>query len=298
MRKPMSAATKAKLAESLKKARAARQVHLATDKVAEAIPAKSNETDAQIRVKLTERFSAMDKMTHSSFDGYTKSLIISGPAGLGKSFGVMKIADEMASEGKQVVQIKGFVRPTGLYKALYENRHPHCVIVFDDADSVFGDDISLNLLKSACDMTKRRNLHWAAETKMEDEDGERLPRQFDFEGSIIFITNMNFDQHIAKQTRLSPHFEAMISRSMYLDLGMNTRRDYMVRIQMVVEEGMLKDLGLNQADGSELINFIETNVDHLRELSLRMVVKLANLMRMDKSDWKRMARVTCFRSAS
>ena len=109
---------------------------------------------------------------------------------------------------------------------------------------------------------------------------------------------MNFDQHIAKQTRLSPHFEAMISRSMYLDLGMNTRRDYMVRIQMVVEEGMLKDLGLNQADGSELINFIETNVDHLRELSLRMVVKLANLMRMDKSDWKRMARVTCFRSAS
>jgi hypothetical protein len=255
------------------------------------------ETDSQIREKLSERFAAMDKMADATLSGINKALIISGPAGLGKSYGVMKLADKYEKEGNQVTTIKGFVRPTGLYKKLYENRYPHCVLIFDDADAIFMDDIAMNLLKGACDMTRRRTISWLAETKMEDEDGERVPTQFDFEGRIIFITNMDFDSFIARGTRLGPHFEAMISRSIYLDLAMHTRRDYMMRIQMVVEEGMLDQLGMNATDAKELLKFIDMNCERLRELSLRMVIKLANIMKMDRKDWQRLARVTCMKSA-
>ena len=251
-------------------------------------------TDEQIRAKLTNTFKAMDKMADATMSGTNKSFIISGPPGLGKSYGVMDIAVKYEMKGKTVVVVKGFVRPTGLYKVLYENRSKNSVVIFDDADSVFADENALNLLKCACDMTRKRELHWLAETNMKDEFEQPLPTKFEFEGSIIFITNKDFDAIIAKGGRNAEHFEAMISRSIYLDLDIKTRRDYMVRIQMVVDSGMLKDHGLSDFDAKELISFIDKNTEKLRELSLRMVIKLASLMRMDRNDWQNLAAATCF----
>lgn len=254
------------------------------------------ETEQEIYDKLTERFEAMDAMTEATATGKNRALIISGPAGLGKSFGVMKIVEGLETKGFKPLVIRGYVRPTGLYKTLYDFKDKNCVVVFDDADSVFMDDISLNILKTACDMTKTRTLSWLAETKMEDEEGERLPRKFNFEGSIIFITNYDFDAMIQSGTKLAPHFEAMISRSHYLDLAMKTKMDYIVRLkQVVTEKGMLRNEGFSKTQENEILEFVMKNQDKLRELSLRMVVKLAGLMRMNPTTWQKLAKVTCMR---
>lgn len=264
---------------------------------AAAIPAAvSNETDAEIMERLEKRFSAMDLMTTATCFGANRSLIISGPAGLGKSYGVMKTLEEAERRNLVPIVVKGYIRPTGLYKLLYENRFKKCIVVFDDADSIFSDDVCLNLLKAACDMTETRRLSWLTETKMEDEDGERLPRSFEFEGSIIFITNYDFDDLIAKGNKLAPHFEALISRSHYLDLAMKSKRDYIVRIKQVVfGKGMLSRDGFSDTEAAEIVSFVEDNMNRLRELSLRMVVKVAGLFRMDRSAWKELAAVTCMR---
>lgn len=254
------------------------------------------ETEAEIYDKLKDRFAAMHTMAEATATGKNRALIISGPPGLGKSFGVMKIVDKLEEKGYRPTIIRGYVRPTGLYKTLYEFKDPNCVIVFDDADSVFMDDVSLNILKTACDMTRVRKLSWLAETKMEDEDGERLPRNFEFEGSIIFITNYDFDGMIESGTKLAPHFEAMISRSHYLDLAMKTKLDYIVRLKQVVKEcGMLREQGFVTRQEDELIAFMIQYQDKLRELSLRMVIKLANLMKMNPGGWEKLAKVTCMR---
>lgn len=259
------------------------------------VPATPPETDAEIHVKLEERFSVMQQMAAATAHGSCRACIISGPAGLGKSFGVEKILEGLESKGITYTTIKGFIRPTGLYKILYEYRHPNCVVVFDDADSVFLDDVSLNLLKTACDTTEKRVLHWAAETRMEDEGGDKMPRSYEFEGSVIFITNYDFDAMIARQHRLSVHFEALISRSHYLDLAMKTRRDYLIRIKQVVAKGMLRKMGLNAMEEFTIVNYIEKHQDKLRELSLRMVVKLATLYKINKSGWENIAKVTCLK---
>ena len=253
------------------------------------------ETEAEVHEKLLDRFAAMETMASATATGKNRSLIISGPAGLGKSFGVMKIVDGLEAKGYRPVVIRGYVRPTGLYKTLHEFRDPKCVVVFDDADSVFGDDVSLNILKTACDMTKRRTLSWLTESKMEDEEGERLPRSFDFEGSIIFITNYDFDAMIQGGTKLAPHFEAMISRSHYLDLAMHTKLDYVVRIKQVLALGMLKNEGFSKSQEAEILAFVVKHQDRLRELSLRMVVKLSGLMKMNPTGWQKLATVTCMR---
>ena len=264
---------------------------MAIAKIANVVPEiESEESEDSIRAKLEERFGALDLMTVSAVSGAIRALVVSGPAGLGKSHGVSKVLDEL---NPHHTIVRGYVRPTGLYKTLHEFRHVGSVIVFDDADSIFSDDISLNLLKAACDTTKKRKLHWLSETKMEDEDGDRLPRSFEFEGTIIFITNYDFDVMIDRGSKLAPHFAALISRSMYLDMKMKTKLDYLVRIKQVIEQGMLRDRKMTKIDEREIITFIETNSEKMRELSLRMVVKIAALKVSHPAKWQSLARVVC-----
>jgi hypothetical protein len=258
------------------------------------------ETVAEIESKLADRFEALAIMSEATGRGINRSLIVSGPAGLGKSFTVEAKLAELEQKGHSVTYIKGYVRPLALYKLLYETRHPNSVLVFDDSDSVFYDDVSMNLLKGACDSTERRVLHWLSKSieKEEDEEGESIPEKFEFQGSIIFITNYDFDSMIESGNKLAPHFQALVSRSHYLDLAMKTKMDYIVRIRQVVRGGMLRDRGFNAAEQTMILEFIENNMERLRELSLRMVVKISGLYKMDKSNWQKLAKQTCFRNAA
>jgi predicted AAA+ superfamily ATPase len=253
------------------------------------------ETEAEIEQKLRERFAALDTMTQASVNGQTKAVVVSGPAGVGKSHGVLKILEKNSSRCYFNV-ISGYVRPTGLYKALHEFRHKNSVLVFDDADSIFNDEVSLNFLKKACDTSKKRILSYLAESKMEDEDGERLPRNFEFEGTIIFITNLDFEEMIARGSKNAPHFEALVSRSHYLDLGMKSVDDYVVRIKQVVRDGaMLRTAGFSAEEEATIIAYVVENKNKLRELSLRMVLKLSSLMRIDSKNWQSLAKATCLK---
>ena len=258
------------------------------------------ETVAEIEAKLRDRFEALEVMAEATGKGINRSLIVSGPAGLGKSFTVEAKLEELESKGHSVTYIKGYVRPLALYKLLYETRHAKSVLVFDDSDSVFYDDVSMNLLKGACDSTDRRVLHWLSKSieKDEDEEGESIPEKFEFEGSIIFITNYDFDAMIASGNKLAPHFAALVSRSHYLDLAMKTKMDYIVRIKQVVRGGMLKSRGFNAAEETMILEFIVNNMERLRELSLRMVVKISGLYKMDKKNWQKLASQTCMRNAA
>lgn len=254
------------------------------------------ETEEQVYKKLQDRFAVLDTLSQATATGKNRALIISGPAGLGKSYGVMKIVDDLTLQGYHATVIKGYVRPTGLYRTLYDHRDPHSLIVFDDADSIFNDELSLTLLKAACDMTSERKINWLTETRMELSEGEPMPRSFDFQGSIIFITNYDMASMSTSTAKLAPHFEAMISRSHYLDLAMHTKLDYLVRIKQVVYEcGMLRKEGLGPAEECAIISFIEEHKDHLRELSLRMVLKLAGLMKVDPMGWRGLAKVSCMK---
>jgi hypothetical protein len=255
------------------------------------------ESVAEIEVKLKDRFDALEIMSEATGRGINRALIVSGPAGLGKSYTVEAKMAELEKQGHHINYIKGYVRPLALYKLLYESRHSRSVLVFDDSDSIFHDDVSMNLLKGACDSTDRRVLHWLSRSleREEGEDGENIPEKFEFEGSIIFITNYDFDRLIESGYKLAPHFEALVSRSHYLDLAMKSKMDYIVRIRQVVRSGMLRSRGFSESDTTLIMEFVEQNMDRLRELSLRMVVKISGLYRMDKSKWQKLAKQTCFR---
>lgn len=251
----------------------------------------SNETDEEIDARISERFEILNILTEACMVGNSRSLIVSGPPGLGKSFTVEKALAEYDPNGINHIIIKGYVRATGLIKLLYRFREAGQTIVFDDADTIFFDDTSLNLLKAVCDTTENRRVSWLSEGKLVDEEtGDVIPMSFDFEGTVIFISNLDFDAMIDKGHRIAPHLAALISRSHYIDTGLKTRRDYLIRIRQVIKNGMLSDLSEQERD--EVMAFIEKNSNSLRELSLRMAIKIGNLRKSD-SKWEKLARVTC-----
>jgi len=256
------------------------------------------ETDDQIEAKLNTRFGVLGRMAEGCTTGAIRSMVVSGPAGLGKSFVIEKILQEWDPSESDWTIIKGYIRPTGLFKLLYQYREKGQVLVFDDADAVFSDETSLNLLKAACDSSERRRISYMTEGRLFDEDSAMmLPKSFDFEGTIIFITNYDFDAMIEKGHKLAPHFSALVSRSLYIDLAMKTRRDYMVRIRQVVRDGLLEGMGLAQSEREEVLAFIEANVERMRELSLRMALKVGSVRKLG-SNWKDIATVTCLKTTA
>ena len=181
--------------------------------------------------------------------------------------------------------VRGFVRATGLFKLLWEHREKGSVLMFDDADSVFADETALNLLKGALDTTKKRTISWRSEKAFEDATGGEIPQSFDFDGSVIFVTNLNFQRAVASNNRLAPHMEALMSRSFYLDLNLTTTRELIVRIQSVVKHSsILSTMGLSKTAQKTIMAYIVENTTRLRELSLRSVIKLGTIMRVAKDD--------------
>ena len=254
---------------------------------------EARETEAQVDARISERFEILDILTEACTVGNARAMIVSGPAGLGKSYTVEEHLRAWDPNEINHTIVKGYVRLTGLIKLLYRFREEGQVIVFDDADTIFFDGDSLNTLKAVCDTTERRRVSYLSEAKLIDDDtAELIPRQFDFHGSIIFITNYDMDAAIERGHKLAVHFEAMISRAHYVDLAMKTRRDYLIRIRQVIRQGLLNHLRPDER--KDVVDFIEENHEKLRELSLRMAIKVGNIRRAG-GKWKNIAKVTCCR---
>ena len=256
------------------------------------------ETDDEIEQKLTDRFEVLGMMTEAALAGDVNAMIVSGPAGLGKSYTVEKALESWDPNGTNHRTIKGYVKATALFKLLYAHRARGQVLVFDDADDVFLDETAINLLKAALDSTERRIISYMTEGSLiDDETAERLPKSFQFEGTVIFITNYDFDGMIERGNKLAPHLQALVSRAHYVDLAMKNKRDYIIRIRQVVRMGLLQNIGLTSAAQREVCEFIESNQDRLRELSLRMALKLGAVRRRNPNNWTKVARITCCRAA-
>ena len=255
------------------------------------------ETDAEIIERIRTRFDMLKDMTKAVKKGDVRAMIVSGPPGVGKSHGVEEVLDryktmEMLGAEQKFEVIKGAMSPIGLYCKLYKMSAPGSVVVFDDCDSIFQDDLSLNILKAALDTKKQRYIHWNTDSFKLRNEG--VPDKFKFEASAIFITNLKFDKVKGK---MREHLEALESRCHYMDLTIDTERDKMLRIKQVIQDGMLNAYKLTDEVKEEIVEFCDLNKKRLRELSLRTVLKVADLAVAFPERWEAYAENTVMRRA-
>lgn len=256
------------------------------------------ETDEEVMSRIRERFEILDEMTKAATNGDIRAMIVSGPPGVGKSYGVETIVekaclfDQIAGKKLRAEVVKGSATALGLYCTLYKYSDPNCVLVFDDCDSILLDDVALNLLKGALDSGKKRKISWLADSNMLRREG--VPDQFNFNGSVIFITNLKFDT--MKSQKLRDHLDALQSRCHYLDLTLDSMRDKFLRIKQIANDGALfVDYDFGDVGKDEIIEFMDTNKNKLREMSLRMALKIADLRKSFPLRWQAMAKTTCMR---
>jgi len=274
------------------------------DTVEQNTPAKVSsftvETEEQAMTRIRERFEILTEMSKACIGGDIRAMIVSGPPGVGKSHGVEQeiekatLFDKIAGKRLRAEVVKGSATPIGLYQALYKYSDPNCVLVFDDCDSILLDDVCLNLLKGALDSGKKRKISWLSESSTLRREG--IPDSFDFKGSVIFITNLKFDK--MKSQKLRDHLDALQSRCHYLDLTLDTMRDKILRIKQIAKDGVLfADYDFEPETQDTIFEFMEKNQERLREMSLRMALKIADLRKLSPGNWQRLAETTCMKVA-
>lgn len=245
---------------------------------------------------IDKRFRVLDMIMNGILHNKIKAAVFSGAPGIGKTFNVdQRLTEARRKHGREVKHLTGSATAIGLYCKLYENRNPGNILVLDDLDSIFSDQEALNLLKGALDTgATTRTISWmAASSHLESQD---IPNEFEFEGSVIFISNLDFDGQIEKGSKLAPHLRALVNRCVYLDLGIHTTREIMVRVKQVIEKTtIIEDLGLADNHSQDIIAWMEKNCGNLRDLSIRTIIHLANFVRTDPHNWQDIAEITMVR---
>ena len=234
---------------------------------------------------INERFKFVEQLISMVATGVQPSAVITGEGGLGKTYTVTKTLEKagfkdisdladfqvgsIVNMRKCFTFVKGYSTPKGLYRTLFENNKG--IVVFDDCDAVLKDPISLNLLKSALDSYGKRIISWNAE--MRDED---LPRSFNFEGRVIFISNLD-------EGKID---QAIRSRSMMIDLAM-TSDQKIERMETIAqaEEFMPEYDKSIVADAIALIRELK---DECKEISLRTLISVSKI-RAANAEWKDLA---------
>lgn len=241
---------------------------------------------------INTRFSFVEKLVTMVASGIQPSAVITGEGGLGKTYTVTKtleknglkdISDlselqvfESLQEGtilsmrKCFTTVKGYSTAKGLYRTLFENQRS--VVVFDDCDAVLKDPVALNLLKSALDSYGKRIISWNAD--MRDDD---IPRSFEFQGSVIFISNLN-------QSKID---QAIRSRSMMIDLSMTTEQKIERMETIALSDEFLPEYDVEtKKDALALIRELK---DTVREISLRTLISVTKIRAANPKDYKDLA---------
>lgn len=270
----------------------ARDGSLEQIRVSDAVVA--HESDETIVERLRNRFEVLKDMTKAVKQGTVRAMIVTGPPGVGKSFGVEEVLskddlfDTLGQRKPKYEIVKGAMSAIGLYTKLYQYSEKGNVIVFDDCDSVLLDDLSLNILKAALDSSKKRTISWNTDSRILRNEG--VPDRFEFKAGAIFITNIKFEN--VRSKKLQDHLSALESRCHYIDLQMDTDREKVLRIKQIVQDGMLDAYEFEDIQRDEVVDFIVENRSKMRELSLRTVLKVADLRKSFATNWQSMAEVT------
>lgn len=268
-------------------------------KQAALLPVVDKRTDAEIVEDISTRFDIFYEMICAAAKSVMNALIVSGSAGVGKSYTAEWALAAMTKRlGTKYTVIRGAVSAIGLYEIAYANRHPGTVVVLDDSDSIFQDEDGLNILKSLLDTSLERKIGWHTDHHR-FKDGT-LPKEFIFNGSMVFLTNKDFQRYIDNDIGKNvPHMEALMSRSIYLSLKMYSRREVSLWVQHLVKKNhILQQIGtapMSAGDENMLLDWLVAHRDDLRELSIRTAIKLGKLYLMDQENWKSRASMILLR---
>ncbi len=221
-------------------------------------------------IPVADRFDYIEKFTKMVGNNVIPSMLLTGQAGVGKTHTVINTLENMGLvEGDDYIVVKGHSSPMGLYMCLYNNNGK--IIVMDDCDSVWGENTALNILKGALDSYSRRTISWQSLAA----DRNNVPDCFEFEGSIIFISNKD-------ARRLD---SAVVNRTITCNLLMSN--DEIVDRMDQLKEDMEPEVNIEMKN--EVLSFLKEKAEMFEGLSLRTFIQSIRIRKGCNDDsWRKM----------
>lgn len=230
--------------------------------------------DIEVHAKAIDyKFELVHEMVTGVLSNVFLGLIIRGEPGIGKSYAVDSILKTRTD--KVPVWYKGYLTPLQAFYAFGDNKDPENVVVFDDCDSVFQDNTSLNILKAALDPQTNRRVSWNSSYR------NLKYESYHFKGSIIILTNASF---------YSSHYKALLDRIHVLDLQI-TKEEKIAKIFQLAER--TEDIDTSAA--LEVADWLVGNYDRIKGVSLRTFIKTVELAKFSDK-WKDLAIATIFQT--
>jgi hypothetical protein len=250
-----------------------------------------HESDKEILERLQESFKILHSMAQAVANGEMRSLTVYGAGGVGKTFALEKVLNAAKTKNNLKVNfVSGIVTPVELFKILSDWRHEGNVTVLDDSDNVLFEENSITLLKAALDTKKHRRITYKSSSPALADYGDTI----DYYGSIVFITNYDFDAYIAAgRSKITQNLEALMTRTNYFDLHLHTIRERRVWVDHVVSShDILVAEGCTKTQQTAALKYLKDNESKMRELSIRTALKLGSFIRSQGTNWMRFADAT------
>lgn len=210
-------------------------------------------------------------------------MIVSGDAGTGKTYTVKKALVD-TNHQSNVEYIKGAkITAAALYVKLYLNRAKHRVVVLDDCDLIHHHEKNLivPMLLGAAELGHNRSVSWETAKKNPLMEEFNVPHQFEFNGSIIWITNDRKEQ-IGKAIKQWKN--AILSRFNFAECNFTDEQKFMYTMHLVENLDMLGTNCQEFTGGypDEIIeqaaDYMSANYRQLVEVTPRIAIRIADMM--------------------
>jgi hypothetical protein len=246
--------------------------------------------------RVKSKFGAIQHIAEVFVTGQSaqRGLLISGDAGTGKSHYVKQAFISTNTTKRVDYQKSKTFTPPALYAKLWENRMPGDVVVFDDCslESMTGESFRkwTSWIKGGLELSKGPKMigyEAASKNALFEELG--VEPEFDFQGSIIWITNTRFDK-LAK--KFGDHWDAVKGRFIPVEVFLTKEEKYMYTNYLIEEVDMLgnnceaKDGGYSEEIIELTLEYLCDNYDNFKEITPRVAIKVADTMEMYPTMWK------------
>lgn len=153
------------------------------------VPREPSPFDALFEDPLSEKelFGLLDRGIDDVKSGKSKTLIVSGDAGIGKTF---TVTQRLAGSNSEAFK-GGITSAAALYKMLFLNNQKGKILIFDDLDSLLENDACVNILKGALDSSDKPEVSYTSNNTIHPTYYKALTGEYDIEDpKVIYSLNL------------------------------------------------------------------------------------------------------------
>ena len=209
----------------------------------------------------------LQKYIEGIIKGYSNSLVISSPAGYGKSETTINALKQAGlRKDEHYIYLANYLTPKALVEMLEATNKlldPR-ILVIDEAEHILNNLEIIGVLKSSLwEVDGQRKVYWIT---------SREHKEFQFNGKLIFILN--------KVNKKSAVVNALIDRSLFFEISFTTQEIK----GLIIERAKQSYFNTSYQQRIKVAKFL--NKINNKNLTLRTFQKVLNLMLLSPNHWE------------